>query len=201
VCESGWLGAACDIPALAPRDGSTCTSGVVDVAGVCCDGAFVINGTGHCCGAGFAAIDAAGRCCISDAEIDACGVCGGDGVAVDVQGACCSSPLPANGVCCVDEAGHPRAVDECGVCGGVNVCDATVTLRLTSPTSFNETTAMLAAHSLASLFGVPLAAISNISMLGDSNAGARRVLVRMTIALRLLSSRVIRVGHVRFSGG
>jgi hypothetical protein len=158
-------------------DGLDCRGGVVDIAGMCCEGTMVVNATGHCCGAGFTTIDVAGRCCASDAHVDACGVCGGDGVAVDVLGTCCKSTLPASGICCVDGAGRSLAVDDCGVCGGVNACDAAVAFEVAAGASTTTDAALLSrlASAVASALGVSTASIDNVTLTLHDGATIRRL--------------------------
>jgi hypothetical protein len=117
VCGPMWAGSDCDVPLvpLGPSASSGCVDGVVDEAGVCCDG-FIDAMTGRCCDPG-GVLDSRGACCTHPGGVDVCGVCGGLGVAVDALGVCCMSALPPSGVCCVS-----GVVDSCGVCDGSNAC-------------------------------------------------------------------------------
>jgi len=114
-CDVGFGGQLCEVP-------GSCSSGLTDVDGVCCEGSAV-GADGACCPAGHTT-DSLGDCCTPDA-IDVCGTCDGSGKALDILGSCCVGSLDAAGVCC--ENGE---VDDCGICGGRGLtCEVKATVR------------------------------------------------------------------------
>ena len=157
VCEAGWVGSRCDVIELISSGANCSSTAIVDVNGMCCESSHAIDSvTGVCCSG--AVTDGNGRCCDADATVDACGVCGGDGVAVDVLGVCCSWPLSPSGMCC------NGTLDSCGVCGGTNDCVAVVTVLL----PVNAT-----ASSIATILGLPLSAIVNLTVLANNGTVVR----------------------------
>ena len=169
TCNALWAGPSCSVPVFTSTTAGTCASGVVDVTGACCAG-YTDADTGRCCAAG-SRLDHAGRCCAS--HVDACGVCGGAGVAVDVEGECCDAPLGADGSCCFN------GIDDCGVCGGNNMCAATATLTVATPSV--NTTAIVAAF--AAGLGVP-DSVEHVQLSLDATAGTVVTVVVQPAAAR-----------------